>query len=135
MAVVVVARGSANVLARGREVLAPVAQVVVLRVVDVMNAQLVVDATNAPHVGDATNAPHVELVMTAVEIAVVVTNVVRLRATHVLRLVTRARRDVSSVTSSPGRASSVPLQSGLRRISVTTTKGRARTVTIATSTA
>jgi hypothetical protein len=124
--VVVVARGSANVLARGREVLAPVAQVVVLRVVDVMNAQLVVDATNAPHV---------ELVMTAVEIAVAVTTVGRLHATHVLRLVTRARRDVSSVTSSPGRASSVPLQSGLRRISVTTTKGRARTVTIATSTA
>ncbi len=133
MVVVVAAHGSANALVRVPEVLARAVQVAVLPVVDVMSARRVVAAMSARRVVAAMSAPRVVLEM--IVVVVVVTNVVRLRATHVLRLVMRARRDVSSVTSSPGRASSVPLQSGLRRISVTTTKGRARTVTIATSTA
>lgn len=115
---VVAARGSANVLGPALEALAREGPVVVP----------LVGAMNARPVAVATKDQPVEPVMNVVVIAAVATIGVRPR-------VMRARRDGSSVTSSPGRVSSGRLPSGLRRISATRTKARARTVTIATSTA
>lgn len=128
MAVVVqpAAHGSANVLGRVLEALARAALVVVPLVV-VMNGPRVV----APLVADVTNAQPAVLAMIVVVIAVVGTIGVRLRAMRGLRLVTRARRDVSSARSD--RASRLP--NGRLRTSAKRMMVPARTVTIATSTA
>ncbi|MBL8940780.1 MAG: hypothetical protein JNM69_39910 [Archangium sp.] len=112
----VAARGSANALARDLEVRARVVPVVVLRV----------GVTIAHRAEAATNGPIVEAVMIVMsgEAATIAGP----------RREMPARRVVSIVTS-PGRASSEPLQSGLLPTSATRTTARARTETIGSSTA